>query len=193
MAYTAWSVVFGEQPTAAKWNQLGANDAGFKDGTNIDALAITNAKLANSAIAWGKNDFTTHPLMKLNANSDTGLSSSGATIVLNVTEVTRGSGLTKTGSTIVIGSGITLVRVTGAIPVENFSTSTYAFGGIAKNGARIAQTLMPSTVGFAFATVSSIFAVTNGDAISLTADVGAGTASVKGTTRPVFLVVEAIG
>lgn len=40
MAYTAWSVVFGEQPTAAKWNQLGANDAGFKDGTNIDNNAI---------------------------------------------------------------------------------------------------------------------------------------------------------
>ena len=36
MAYTAWSVVFGEQPTAAKWNQLGENDAGFRDGTNID-------------------------------------------------------------------------------------------------------------------------------------------------------------
>lgn len=48
MAYTAWSVVFGEQPTAAKWNQLGTNDAGFKDGTNIDNLAITNAKLAGS-------------------------------------------------------------------------------------------------------------------------------------------------
>lgn len=46
MAYTAWSVVFGEQPTAAKWNQLGTNDAGFKDGTNIDAGAITFAKLA---------------------------------------------------------------------------------------------------------------------------------------------------
>lgn len=46
MAYTAWSVVFGEQPTAAKWNQLGANDAGFKDGTNIDANAITNTQLA---------------------------------------------------------------------------------------------------------------------------------------------------
>lgn len=40
MAYTAWSVVFGEQPTAAKWNQLGANDAGFRDGTNINNGAI---------------------------------------------------------------------------------------------------------------------------------------------------------
>lgn len=45
MAYTAWSVVYGEQPTAAKWNQLGANDAGFKDGTNIDNLAITYPKM----------------------------------------------------------------------------------------------------------------------------------------------------
>ena len=54
MAYTAWSVVYGEQPTAAKWNQLGANDAGFKDGTNIDALAITTSHLANNAATAAK-------------------------------------------------------------------------------------------------------------------------------------------
>lgn len=29
MAYTAWSVVYGEQPSAAKWNILGTNDAHF--------------------------------------------------------------------------------------------------------------------------------------------------------------------
>lgn len=29
MSYTAWSVVFGEQPSAAKWNLLGSNDAEF--------------------------------------------------------------------------------------------------------------------------------------------------------------------
>lgn len=46
MSYTAWSVVFGEQPTAAKWNQLGQNDAGFKDGTNIDDSAILNRHIA---------------------------------------------------------------------------------------------------------------------------------------------------
>lgn len=40
MAYTAWSVVAYEQPSAAKWNQLGDNDAGFKNGSNIDDLAI---------------------------------------------------------------------------------------------------------------------------------------------------------
>lgn len=56
MAYTAWSVVYGEQPTAAKWNQLGANDAGFKDGTNIDAGAITASKLAAGAATYDKVD-----------------------------------------------------------------------------------------------------------------------------------------
>lgn len=29
MAYASWSVVFGEQPSAAKWNILGTNDAHF--------------------------------------------------------------------------------------------------------------------------------------------------------------------
>lgn len=29
MAYQSWSVVFGEQPSAAKWNILGTNDAHF--------------------------------------------------------------------------------------------------------------------------------------------------------------------
>lgn len=45
MAYAAWSVVFGEQPSAAKWNILGANDASFNDGTGIAASAITPEKL----------------------------------------------------------------------------------------------------------------------------------------------------
>lgn len=54
MAYTAWSVVFGEQPTAAKWNQLGQNDAGFKDGTNIDNLAILTRHIADSNVTGAK-------------------------------------------------------------------------------------------------------------------------------------------
>lgn len=45
MAYTAWSVSAFEQPSAAKWNQLGANDAGFKDATNIDSAAIITRHL----------------------------------------------------------------------------------------------------------------------------------------------------
>lgn len=45
MAYAAWSVVFGEQPSASKWNILGTNDASFNDGTGIASSAITAVKL----------------------------------------------------------------------------------------------------------------------------------------------------
>ena len=38
MAYASWSVSFGEQPSAAKWNILGTNDASFNDGTGIFGL-----------------------------------------------------------------------------------------------------------------------------------------------------------
>lgn len=31
MVYQSWSVVFGEQPSAAKWNILGTNDSHFND------------------------------------------------------------------------------------------------------------------------------------------------------------------
>lgn len=48
--YTAWSVVFGEQPTAAKWNQLGTNDAGFKDGSNIDDGVILERHIPDSEL-----------------------------------------------------------------------------------------------------------------------------------------------
>lgn len=65
MAYTAWSVVYGEQPTAAKWNQLGANDAGFRDGTNFalnNNVIPANALATNSILlgsATRSTDFTT--------------------------------------------------------------------------------------------------------------------------------------
>lgn len=46
MAYTAWSVVFGEQPSASKWNILGTNDAHF-----YDFLGASGA-YATWAVSW---------------------------------------------------------------------------------------------------------------------------------------------
>lgn len=47
--YQSWSVVFGEQPSAAKWNILGTNDASFNDGTGIGNATITASKLSTGA------------------------------------------------------------------------------------------------------------------------------------------------
>lgn len=56
MAYASWSVSFGEQPSTAKWNILGTNDASFNDGTGIAADKIEPAHLAtglsSSTWAW---------------------------------------------------------------------------------------------------------------------------------------------
>lgn len=53
MSYAAFNVVFGEQPSAAKWNILGTNDASFNDGTGIGTGAITAPKIGtDSTFAW---------------------------------------------------------------------------------------------------------------------------------------------
>ena len=47
MAYASWSVTFGEQPSASKWNILGTNDASFNDGTGIANMALSTTALSN--------------------------------------------------------------------------------------------------------------------------------------------------
>lgn len=69
MSYQSWSVVFGEQPSAAKWNILGTNDASFNDGTGIGSGVISPSKIAaynrqnddNDSVA---NTTTTAPLIQ---------------------------------------------------------------------------------------------------------------------------------
>lgn len=58
MAYQSWSVSFGEQPSAAKWNIIGTNMAGFNDGTAIGTNAIAAASLATTAITLGYTQIT---------------------------------------------------------------------------------------------------------------------------------------
>jgi hypothetical protein len=60
MAYTSFAVVFGEQPSAAKWNILGTNDASFNDGTGLpNGIAIQVVSTSFTAVSTGT---TTIPL-----------------------------------------------------------------------------------------------------------------------------------
>lgn len=89
MAYTAWSVVFGEQPTAAKWNQLGANDAGFKDGTNIDDGAIILRHMADASVDM--NAFRNGVAFAARRTSNLNISGSFTDIVFNTEDYDIGS------------------------------------------------------------------------------------------------------
>lgn len=54
MTYTAWSVSYGEQPSSAKWNLLGANDASFNDGTGLPVgTCVQVAQNVTTAAATG--------------------------------------------------------------------------------------------------------------------------------------------
>lgn len=54
MAYAVWSVIAGEQPTAAKWNILGTNGASFNDGTGIGDNAILTRHVTDANITSPK-------------------------------------------------------------------------------------------------------------------------------------------
>lgn len=58
MAYSSWSVIFGEQPSSAKWNILGTNDAHFYtflgDNVNWQTWAPTLTNLSGGAITYAK-------------------------------------------------------------------------------------------------------------------------------------------
>lgn len=60
MAYSSWSVSFGEQPSAAKWNILGTNDAYF-DSLIGSGTAWTSATptWTNLTVGTGGNAYNT--------------------------------------------------------------------------------------------------------------------------------------
>lgn len=60
--YAAWSVVADEQPTAAKWNILGSNDASFNNGNGFEDNIIVNRHVANAAIT--SNEFKPTVIVK---------------------------------------------------------------------------------------------------------------------------------
>ncbi len=59
MSYASWSVVFGEQPSAAKWNILGTNDSSFNDGTGISALTLGGTTASKISYKFGAYHNTT--------------------------------------------------------------------------------------------------------------------------------------
>jgi hypothetical protein len=56
LPYPAWSVVYGEQPTAAKWSELGANDDALAAGTGFNSHAIPSSAInfggAGAGLWW---------------------------------------------------------------------------------------------------------------------------------------------
>ena len=71
MSYQSWSVVYGEQPSAAKWNILGTNDSSFNDGSGLNSGAIRQIVYTETgAVATGTTGIPPDDTIPQNTEGD---------------------------------------------------------------------------------------------------------------------------
>lgn len=182
MAYSSWSVVFGEQPSAAKWNILGTNDSSFNDGTGIGTNAVAAASLATSAITLGYTQIT-------------------ATVTTSSATYVQATGLT---TTVTIPAGGRRIKITAwCRSLENSVASDYTlmsiWDGVVASGTQLSECVMQAAAGTGGQDVPAIaMASVTPSAGSKTYNVGfkivtGGTASLTASAvAPAFILVEAI-
>lgn len=120
------------------------------------------------------------------------IGATGTIILFDTTVFSSGSRLTRSANTVVIGTGVTKVRVTYTLMAESAGTAGYLFARIRKNTSEVSQVIDNSgSSAFKCVTESKIITVVAGDTITIIADSGSGT-FVLPTNRSSFLQVEVI-
>lgn len=163
----------------------------------IQDSGVTTAKVANSAVTKDKIDLTTFALMRLRATTNTSLSTSAVTVNLATVDLTFGTGLSQSGSSIVIGSGVSRVRVSAVIIADSMSADTYMFSRLRRNRGGTLSEFTSQLQRMASGFVSNshppfILDVQSGDIIDLRVDIGAGSGTIS-NGRPQWLQVEVVG
>lgn len=176
MAYQSWSVVFGEQPAASKWNILGTNDSSFNDGTGIGTNAIAAASLATNAISLGYASITSNFVL-----------SSAQTTPTQITGLT---------ASVTIPAGSRKIRITGYCGVITLAAGTgimTIWDGVVNSGTQLGQVNIPSSGAGA-----TVIAIVTPSAGSKTYNLGIQNTGLNNTTigaaatQPAFILVEAI-
>lgn len=70
MAYASWSVTFGEQPSAAKWNILGTNDAFFDAIVEATGMPLQIVGNSTTAVATGTTTMPVDDTIPQNTEGD---------------------------------------------------------------------------------------------------------------------------
>lgn len=120
--------------------------------------------------------------------------SSDFQVLLNSEERQEGNAFTITNNRVVVGKGVSKVRVSGCIFVEGPQGTGYVWGKIMKNSTNTSTSLQPYNNGGGFLSTSippTIVPVTEGDTFRLIAD-----STVRGNIRisgqATWLLVEAV-
>lgn len=159
---------------------------------NLESDSPTSALSARQGKILNKKHYIT---AYLESNQTGG---QNTTIQLNQTEVQKGN-LTLSNNKVVIGQGISKVRISGEIFYQDFDVSNqyYLWGHIKKNNSTIVarcMTAVGATSGFATCSIATkIIEVQQGDVIELNfGDVTNHTVSVRGGKDVTYLSVEAV-
>lgn len=120
MDYQSWSVVFGEQPSAAKWNILGTNDAYFASIVASDvAYGTWTPVFVNWAVGTGGSVGTTAAYTQVGSTvfwtMTTTLGSSGFAVTPNATFSLPVEAHANVGGSFPIGRGTLTDVSTGSI------------------------------------------------------------------------------
>jgi hypothetical protein len=124
MAYASWSVVFGEQPSAAKWNILGTNDSAFNDGTG---LPMNNAASAYVATAETTTSTTYTDLATVTDTVTVTIGATGRVLVGIKTELINNTANAWTYATFAASGANTIAAA------DKYSVKYQAYGANAAN------------------------------------------------------------
>ena len=184
MAYASWSVVFGEQPSAAKWNILGTNDASFNDGTGIANGTITSEHL-NATIAC-----------RAYRNAAMNITGGGAAekVILDAKNYDLGSDWDTTNGRFT--APLTgYYQVNSSIRLSSVNDAGIVFNSIYVNGSSyslVAQNSSTSSASGLSAWISDIVPVTAGQYIEMYADCSTTEAIITGT-ESTFMSISFLG
>lgn len=173
MSYNAWSVIFGEVVSAAKWNILGTNDAAFNSGGGV-----LGSGLATDAITLGYAQITS-PFVGSATTSD--------------------QDITSLATTVTIPSGGRRIKITAFIWYAGSSSAASSSLEIKiKDGATVLAGQLVSTAGVSYGSpfnvmYSAVIAAGSHTYKVAVSNAGAGSPTVwAAATQPSFILVELI-
>lgn len=126
--------------------------------------------------------------------SNTAASTTPATVAFNATDLSIGTRLTRSTSTVVIGTGVSYVRVSYTVMIDSGATAPYLYTRIKKNSTEVSQAIDASTSQFKSTAETKVVPVTSGDVLSIVHDIGgSGSATIRGNANTgSFMLVEVV-
>lgn len=137
-------------------------------------------------------DTTKHYIQTI-MSANQSITSSGSTIAFDTTDILSGTKLTRSGNTILIGAGVSIVKVSYSLMTDAGASATYLFSRIRKNSTDMSQQIDAVANQFRATSDTRLVSVVQNDTISLFADSGSVNTITIPTGRKSCLSVEVMG